>query len=650
MTKKTIHADYSNPEEFWKAMEHAYKNPAISFADKKILVSKLIAKKINETAWKRLGGDRYLGQKDAFYYNLESRLASIYLKMVRRESIANQVYKDLRDFLKVYVYENRGKTETTNQNINDQQQPILALGDMTGGSYGAFHNRADWLKTNRTASNQSQIVEGLLEHFETETKDGKEQYKRDEKGNLIKREKPGLKQNWKQFEERVGVGAILNALQFLETDLEEEFREIQRDLMSPFDFSEGQFYTDYATGRVKFKSWEEIEDETDPDVTQRREVKSFRYDKNLSYPENLRNREVILEQELRITTHNRELVQKRIHAGECFIEAWETPLELKPREEFDKIKEEVVGFEEFIEEIGNYLSTVRKKRKSGKQVLPPQRFYLILGDPGIGKTYIAGKIADYLGKQKIKINCATAFDTEIIGREQTYRDAGFGDIAQIMIDGRDSAPVIVFDEADKCRDENVLNIISVLFDNSTNVHDFKDTYLGFPIPMNRCIMIATANNEKKLMQVADFLLSRCTRVVLKPLTYLQRIELARRGIRDNLKELELDQYITKATDNILLKKCLVKERGIRQTLINTKKITDQIDDLDTKYGGDRVENAGKDNIGSNVNFISYNWMGLIVSDGLDPNCPAKRGEDHIEDHKCFEPQKIEGWADNMGHD
>jgi len=56
-------------------------------------------------------------------------------------------------------------------------------------------------------------------------------------------------------------------------------------------------------------------------VTQRREIKSFRYDKNLSYPENLRNREVILEQELRITTHNRELVQKRIHAGECFIEA-----------------------------------------------------------------------------------------------------------------------------------------------------------------------------------------------------------------------------------------------------------------------------------------------------------------------------------------
>src|SRR2546423_5967552 len=111
------------------------------------------------------------------------------------------------------------------------------------------------------------------------------------------------------------------------------------------------------------------------------------------------------------------MVLKRIGGGEALIEAWDAPIELKSEEEFNKIEEEVIGFEEFIEEIRNYLRVVSKKRKSGKQILPSQRFYLLLGDPGIGKSYISSMIAQYLGKQFINVNCASAFDTDLIGRE-----------------------------------------------------------------------------------------------------------------------------------------------------------------------------------------------------------------------------------------
>src|SRR6266496_1494843 len=100
------------------------------------------------------------------------------------------------------------------------------------------------------------------------------------------------------------------------------------------------------------------------------------------------------------------MIQKRISAGEKLIEAWDAPIELNSEEEFNKISEEVIGFETFIEEVRNYLRVVGKKRKSGKQILPSQRFYLLLGDPGIGKTYISGMIAKYLGKQFVKFNCA----------------------------------------------------------------------------------------------------------------------------------------------------------------------------------------------------------------------------------------------------
>ncbi|MCE8169259.1 MAG: AAA family ATPase [Candidatus Moeniiplasma glomeromycotorum] len=642
---KNIHFDYGNPEEFWKAMEHAYKNPATSFADKKILTNKLIAKKINETAWKRLGGDEYLGEKNAFYYNLESRLASIYLKMIRRESVANQVYNNLRDFLKIDISERKGKSETTNQTIEDSQQPYLSLGDMSQGSYGAFKNRSDWLKANRTTANKNQVSEGILEYFE---RDEKGQVKKDSSGNPIKRAVPALSANWKQIEERGGVGAILNALQFLESDINQELQEIRRDLMNPLSFSEGRIYTDPRTGRVKFKSWEEFEEELEPEEAQRqREIKSFRFDKNLPYQENWKNKLVFLKEELKIT-RDRDMILKRIGAGENLIEAWDAPIELNTEEEFNKINEEVIGFEEFIEEIKNYLRVVSKKRKSGKQVLPSQRFYLLLGDPGIGKSYIAGMIAQYLGKQFINFNCATAFDTDLIGREQTYRGADFGNIARKMIEGKDRSPVILFDEVDKCRDENVLNIISVLFDDTKNKTDFEDAYLQFPIPMNEVFFLATANDLKRLKEKADFVLSRCTRVKINPLTYKQRIEIAKKSLERNLKTYELEQYQSRITTEPLLKKCLVKELGIRQTKINAKKIADQLDTLDTKYGGNKEENAGKVNIPTDVDLATYEWNGLIIDDGLDPNCPASRGGDHVADHKCFIPDKIPGWIDNMG--
>jgi len=129
-------------------------------------------------------------------------------------------------------------------------------------------------------------------------------------------------------------------------------------------------------------------------------------------------------------------------------------LELPTLEEFDKIKEEVVGYEEFIEEIRSYLKVAHKPRKSGKKILPSQKFYLLLGNPGIGKSYIAEKIAKYLNKQFININCANAHLSELVGFPQEYIGADCGKIVLGMSEKKDRAPLILFDEIDKCSEKN----------------------------------------------------------------------------------------------------------------------------------------------------------------------------------------------------
>jgi len=44
-------------------MKSSYGDPSVKFADKKRLTNSLIAKKINELAWRLLGGLKYYGNK-----------------------------------------------------------------------------------------------------------------------------------------------------------------------------------------------------------------------------------------------------------------------------------------------------------------------------------------------------------------------------------------------------------------------------------------------------------------------------------------------------------------------------------------------------------------------------------------------------------
>ncbi len=85
---------------------------------------------------------------------------------------------------------------------------------------------------------------------------------------------------------------------------------------------------------------------------------------------------------------------------------------------------------------------------------------LLLGEPGLGKTWIAKRLAEVLGQSfhLFAMNAAPSMFT-LAGLTTAWRGAGPGRISTALVDGPTASPVCVFDEIDKA--------ISLISDRST---------------------------------------------------------------------------------------------------------------------------------------------------------------------------------------
>src|SRR3970040_2319976 len=117
--------------------------------------------------------------------------------------------------------------------------------------------------------------------------------------------------------------------------------------------------------------------------------------------------------------------------------------------EMDALFEQLPNFTQVLEDIRKHLALCVDSNDSIE--LPPM---LLLGDPGIGKTHFARKIAQLLGTGFgfVPMSSLTA-GWVLSGASSQWKNAKPGKVFDTFVNGDYANPLIVVDEIDKARSE-----------------------------------------------------------------------------------------------------------------------------------------------------------------------------------------------------
>jgi ATP-dependent Lon protease len=130
----------------------------------------------------------------------------------------------------------------------------------------------------------------------------------------------------------------------------------------------------------------------------------------------------------------------------------------------------------------------------GAARLPP---VLLLGPPGVGKSYAADAIAKALGAPIVSISMPTATGVNVFGgTDAMWRNPRIGFVAEALISHASASPILFVDEVDKPLVvngyERPLDPLHTLLEPQT-AKAFKDELLEMAVDASEVTWIATAN-------------------------------------------------------------------------------------------------------------------------------------------------------------
>src|SRR6478672_5686621 len=126
---------------------------------------------------------------------------------------------------------------------------------------------------------------------------------------------------------------------------------------------------------------------------------------------------------------------------------------------------------------------------------------LLLGEPGLGKTYFAKRLAQALatGFEFVSMSSLTA-GWVLTGASAQWNNARPGKVAHTLIDGEFANPVVVLDEVDKAGGDARYDPFGALYgllERDTAVH-FKDEFIDVDMDASHILWVATANDESAI--------------------------------------------------------------------------------------------------------------------------------------------------------
>jgi ATP-dependent Lon protease len=179
--------------------------------------------------------------------------------------------------------------------------------------------------------------------------------------------------------------------------------------------------------------------------------------------------------------------------------------------EIDALLDELPNFAEVLEDIRKHLALCIGTNDSIE--LPPM---LLLGEPGIGKTHFARKIAQLLGTGFgfVPMSSLTA-GWVLSGASSQWKNAKPGKVFDTFLNGEYANPVIVVDELDKASGDGQYDPLGALYEllEIETATRFVDEFVELPIDASGAVWLATANDAAR---IPEPLLSRLAVYEIEP--------------------------------------------------------------------------------------------------------------------------------------
>ena len=183
---------------------------------------------------------------------------------------------------------------------------------------------------------------------------------------------------------------------------------------------------------------------------------------------------------------------------EKMLRAGGTRLTVKPSgvPGMEALYDELPNFSEVLDDLKKHIALCSSS--TDRMELPP---VLLLGEPGIGKTHFARRIAQLLatGFGFVSMSSLTA-GWILSGASSQWKNAKPGKVFDTLLHGTYANPVMVVDEVDKAGGDSHYDPMGALY--SLLEHDtasqFVDEFVEIPVDASGVVWVATANDGSRI--------------------------------------------------------------------------------------------------------------------------------------------------------